>query len=147
MICSIDCFRNNLHGCCSEGQGGSPASCRNEVSSHLLQAFAWFWMREMEHGGRQEIRKRQRLPLASLFFSSLFRDQGTEALLPFIFPPVCSQGCCAPCSFLECCHPCRIQVPSSRALREVTNICHTWLILSLNQPQSAFLQAAFPICK
>lgn len=131
------------------GHAGSPAPCRKEWEFPSASGLRLVLDEgAIEHRGRQEICKRQSPPLGSLFFSSLiFGDQGAGALLPFIFPPACSQGCHAPRSFLECCHPCSIRVPSSRALREVTNICHMWLILSLNQPQSAFLQAALPICK
>lgn len=62
---------------CSEGHGGSPASCRKECE--LPSALGLCLVLDegaIEHGGRQEIRKRQRLPLVSLSFSSLFEIRG-----------------------------------------------------------------------
>lgn len=48
-------------------------------SSHLLQAFAWFWMRERwsTEEGREKC-KRQSPPLGSFFFSSRFEIRGLE---------------------------------------------------------------------
>lgn len=75
---------------CSEGQGGSSASCRkecgfpssvpllNNTAPHPSAAGLCLVLDEgaIQHGGRQEIRKRQSLLLASLFFPSLFEIRG-----------------------------------------------------------------------
>lgn len=62
---------------CSEGQGGSPASCRKECELPSAPGLCLVLDEgTIEDGGRQEIRKRQRLLLASLFFSSLFEIRG-----------------------------------------------------------------------